>query len=1303
MAAIDSSSLLFFVNGRKVIVKLGCDTEADTALAVFLRETLGLSGCKISCGIGGCGACTVMVSHYDKLSKAIFHVPVNACITPLCAVDQMAITTVEGIGSTKTRLHPVQERIAKAHGVQCGFCTPGMVMSMYTLLRNRPSPTLRDIDVALGGNYCRCSGYRSIYEGFKTFTNESCCQGNSGGGTCCKNNSENAPSSPLFNTSDFAPYDSTQEPIFPPELMLNEESPAEILNSGRLTWLRPSSLEQCLKLADEYPNARRISGMIGAAISSSVPDDQHMAILSLAHVPELNAVDWNEQAVTFGASVTMATMENSLADHLEKLPELHARPCKVLLQMLDHYGNKQVRHMFSISSNVLPAAPDSDLNVLLVALYAQLNIISTKGIRRTVPCDDKFLISARKTSLADDELLVSVTIPLITREHEYMFFYRQALAAGAASAIVNAAMRVVLEPIEGGHVIKDCCLAYGNVGSTTVIARNTMSVITGSKLDESLLERAFQALAQDTGIPSGAHQAEYRRELVNAFFFKFFNDVTKSLSQPECVTRCCNTYKGRQTFEEVPNSQDPENTLGHPVQHLAGSQLATGEAKFVDDISRRQGELYVARVLSDRPHAKILSVDASKAVAVHGVYAFYSAADLASVDNNFGLLDKEELFATDEVVFVGQTIGVVAADCKGVADSAAKLVKVTYEDMPTVFTIEDAIKEGSLFDVTLPVKCGDVTEGFAASDHVIQGEIYAGGQEHFYMEPQTSLAIPGEDGEMEVFTSTQNPTFIQSVVARNLGVPLSKVVIRTKRVGGAFGGKLTNGSAIAATVAVVAQKSGRAARLALSQTEDIKTTGKRGDYLVKYKVGFTDEGKLQALEAVYYGNGGSALDLSIAVLEKGVLHAEGAYKIPHVDVKGRLCKTNLPPRTAFRSLASFQAHLFVENIVSDVAKTCGMPENEVRQLNFYSEGDLTPYNQPLTNCTVQRVWKELIEKSDFEHRRSAVEEFNRANCYAKRGLVTMPMKYGIAIVLRALNQGGALVHVYTDGTVLVASGGVEFGQGFYTKIIQIAAHTLEIPVSKVFISETATNTVPNTSPSGASFTLELNGAAVKVACEQILMRLAPFKKDNPEGTWEEWVQAAYLDRVSLSATGFHKVPDVGFDWASYTGYPFSYFTYGAVCTEVEIDCLTGAHKVMRVDIVMDFGRSLNPAIDVGQIEGAFVQGLGYFTIEELRYSCDGRLVTCSRRDYKIPSLRDIPREINVHILKNMRNDKGILSSKAVGEPAICLSGSVFLAIKSAVSAARKEVGLSSMFRMNSPATCERIRMACGGQLAKQTT
>ncbi|EDO33791.1 predicted protein [Nematostella vectensis] len=1215
-----------------------------------------------------------MVSHYDKLSKAIFHVPVNACITPLCAVDQMAITTVEGIGSTKTRLHPVQERIAKAHGVQCGFCTPGMVMSMYTLLRNRPSPTLRDIDVALGGNYCRCSCYRSIYEGFKTFTNESCCQGNSGGGTCCKNNSENAPSSSLFNTSDFAPYDSTQEPIFPPELMLNEESPAEILNSGRLTWLRPSSLEQCLKLADEYPNARRVSGMIGAAISSSVPDDQHVAILSLAHVPELNAVDWNEQAVTFGASVTMATMESSLADHLEKLPELHAGPCKVLLQMLDHYGNKQVRHMFSISSNVLPAAPDSDLNVLLVALGAQLNIISTKGKCILIK---NHLTLGRGVLIAPPLVNFSLDLPECFSIRKGIFVVLQAFKEWT---LCFEAMEMNLEDQNKGiYLCIELCLlislpcvliperrklTYKNVGSYSRFLLHSNK----SSSDAGLVIKATRESALEVPRMSRFWYIQ---------FTKYYQNTTSKL-----------------------------DSIAYLVSHFLSPFLSFQSRGTLLNLDNRYfvaGELYVARVLSDRPHAKILSVDASKAVAVHGVYAFYSAADLASVDNNFGLLDKEELFATDEVVFVGQTIGVVAADCKGVADSAAKLVKVTYEDMPAVFTIEDAIKEGSLFDVTLPVKCGDVTEGFAASDHVIQGEIYAGGQEHFYMEPQTSLAIPGEDGEMEVFTSTQNPTFIQSVVARNLGVPLSKVVIRTKRVGGAFGGKLTNGSAIAATVAVVAQKSGRAARLALSQTEDIKTTGKRGDYLVKYKVGFTDEGKLQALEAVYYGNGGSALDLSIAVLEKGVLHAEGAYKIPHVDVKGRLCKTNLPPRTAFRSLASFQAHLFVENIVSDVAKTCGIPENEVRQLNFYSEGDLTPYNQPLTSCTVQRVWDELMEKSDFEHRRSAVEEFNRANRYAKRGLVTMPMKYGIAIVLRALNQGGALVHVYTDGTVLVASGGVEFGQGFYTKIIQIAAHTLEIPVSKVFISETATNTVPNTSPSGASFTLELNGAAVKVACEQILQRLAPFKKDNPEGTWEEWVQAAYLDRVSLSATGFHKVPDVGFDWALYTGYPFSYFTYGAVCTEVEIDCLTGAHKVMRVDIVMDFGRSLNPAIDVGQIEGAFVQGLGYFTIEELRYSCDGRLVTCSRRDYKIPSLRDIPREMNVHILKNMRNDKGILSSKAVGEPAICLSGSVFLAIKSAVSAARKEVGLSTMFRMNSPATCERIRMACGGQLAKQTT
>ncbi|XP_031575307.1 xanthine dehydrogenase/oxidase-like [Actinia tenebrosa] len=374
---------------------------------------------------------------------------------------------------------------------------------------------------------------------------------------------------------------------------------------------------------------------------------------------------------------------------------------------------------------------------------------------------------------------------------------------------------------------------------------------------------------------------------------------------------------------------------------------------------------------------------------------------------------------------------------------------------------------------------------------------------------------------------------------------------------------------------------------------------------------------------------------------------------------------------------------------------------QVREMNFYKEGDLTHYNQKLTGCNVSRVWNELLEKCDYEKRKHDVEQFNSVNRWKKRGIAIIPTKFGIAFTALFLNQAGALVHVYTDGSVLVTHGGTEMGQGLHTKMVQVAARALDIPISKIHLSETSTNTVPNTSPTAASASSDLNGMAVKIACDHILERLAPIKKKNPKGTWEEWINTAYFNRISLSATGFYRYPGIGYDPETNSGAPFNYFCYGAACSEVEIDCLTGDHQNLRTDIVMDVGTSLNPAIDIGQIEGGFTQGLGLFTLEEVRFSQQGALWTTGPGAYKIPGFADIPVEFSVHLLRSAPNEKAIYSSKAVGEPPLFLAASIFYAIKNAITSARRDAGIEGVFRLDSPATCERIRMACVDKFTKQ--
>ncbi|KAJ7379856.1 hypothetical protein OS493_012608 [Desmophyllum pertusum] len=658
-----------------------------------------------------------------------------------------------------------------------------------------------------------------------------------------------------------------------------------------------------------------------------------------------------------------------------------------------------------------------------------------------------------------------------------------------------------------------------------------------------------------------------------------------------------------------------------------------------------QGELYLGIVFSTRAHANIIAVDPSEALCLRGVKTYVSADDVPGENSTGRGLHDEEVYATDKVTCVGQ----------------------------------EAIAAGSFYECEPCIQKGDLETGFAESDHVLEGEMRIGGQEHFYLETQATVAVPkGEDGEMELFVSTQNPTLTQKLVARTLGVPHNRIVVRTKRLGGGFGGKETRNCILTNAVAVAAAKTGRPVRCMLDRDEDMKSTGMRSPYLAKYKIGFTLNGKIKAFDIKLYSNAGNSMDASEHVMERSLFHMENCYLIPNIRGVGYLCKTNIPSTTGFRGLVFRRAFVFAESWISDIAITCGISQR-------------------------QRVWNELVEKCDYEKRRELVHSFNRENRWRKRGIALIPAMLGIGFSFATKNQAGALVHVYTDGSVLLTHGGTEMGQGLHTKMVQVAARSLGIPVSKILISETSTNTVPNTSATAASASSDLNGMAVKIACEQILERLKPYQMANPKGKWEDWVHSAYFDRVNLSANGFYKVPDLTYDWKTNTGRMYNYFTYGAACSEVEIDCLTGDHQVLRTDIVMDVGTSLNPAIDIGQIEGGFVQGLGLYTLEEMRCSQTGTLWTMGPGAYKIPGFADIPVEFNVHLLRSAPNEKAIYSSKGVGEPPLLLSVSVLFAIKDAITYARRESGIEGIFRLDSPATSERIRMACVDKFTEQFT
>uniref|UniRef100_A0A8C2TY95 Xanthine dehydrogenase/oxidase n=1 Tax=Coturnix japonica TaxID=93934 RepID=A0A8C2TY95_COTJA len=1242
--------------------------------------SVGLCGTKLGCGEGGCGACTVMISKYDPFQKKILHHTANACLFPICALHHVAVTTVEGIGNTKSRLHPAQERIAKSHGSQCGFCTPGIVMSMYTLLRNKPKPKMEDIEDAFQGNLCRCTGYRPILEGYRTFLRTYVYSF-----LLCFSSSylhslfQTMMSSSLFDSSEFQPLDPTQEPIFPPELMTqrNKEQKQVCFKGERVMWIQPATLQELVALKSQYPNAKLVVG------NTEVGKKKNMVTTLLLYVDlwekKNNTSHWSA-GITFGAACTLSSVEEVLRKAVAELPSYKTEIFQAALEQLRWFAGPQIRNVAALGGNIMTASPISDLNPVLMASGSKLTLISVEG-KRTVTMDEKFFTGYRKTIVKPEEVLLSVEIPY-SKEGEYFSAFKQAYRREDDIAIVTCGMRVLFQ--HGTSRVQEVKLSYGGMAPTTILALKTCQELTGRDWNEKLLQDACRLLAGEMDLSPSAPggMVEFRRTLTLSFFFKFYLTVLQKLSKqqngPVSVAR-----EGR--LGKMPRGQLVEDTVGRPLVHVSAAKQACGEAVYCDDIPHYENELYLTLVTSTKAHAKILSVDASEAQSVPGFVCF-----LLHVYTLTGGGSKSGL----QVTCVGHIIGAVIADTQEHSRRAAKAVKIKYEELKPIVTIQVCWLR-SASSISSQIKKGDVKKGFEESDHILEGEMYLGGQEHFYLETHCTLAVPkGEDGEMELFVSTQNLTKTQEFTATALGVPSNRIVVRVKRMGGGFGGKETRNTILTTVVAVAAFKTGRPVRCMLDRDEDMLISGGRHPFLGRYKVGFMKNGKVKSLEVSYYCNGGNSTDLSHGVMDRALLHLDNSYNIPNVSSVGFICKTNLSSNTAFRGFGGPQGMMIAECWMSDLARKCGLPPEEVRKINLYHEGDLTHFNQKLEGFTLRRCWDECLSSSNYHARKKLIEEFNKQNRWKKRGMCIIPTKFGISFTVPFLNQAGALVHVYTDGSVLLTHGGTEMGQGLHTKMIQVASRSLGIPTSKIYISETSTNTVPNTSPTAASVSADINGMAVHNACQTILKRLEPIKQSNPKGSWEDWIKTAYENCISLSATGFYRIPDVGYNFETNKGKPFHYFSYGVACSEVEIDCLTGDHKNIRTDIVMDVGTSLNPAIDIGQIEGAFVQGIGLFTMEELRYSPEGNLYTRGPGMYKIPAFGDIPTEFYVSLLRDCPNSKAIYSSKAVGEPPLFLSASVFYAIKDAIYSAREDSGVTEPFRLDSPATPERIRNAC---------
>ncbi|XP_008067993.1 aldehyde oxidase [Carlito syrichta] len=1295
-------------------------------LLPYLRKKLGLTGTKYGCGGGGCGACTVMISRYNPITKRIRHQPANACLTPLCSLHGTAVTTVEGIGSTKTRIHPVQERIAKCHGTQCGFCTPGMVMSMYTLLRNHPEPTLDQLMDALGGNLCRCTGYRPIVDACRTLCKDSaCCQGKENG-VCCLDQGinellefeeGNKTSPKLFSEEEFLPLDPTQELIFPPELMMMAEKQprrTRVFGGDQLTWISPVTLKELLEFKFKYPQAPVVMGNTSVGLEVKFKGVFHPVIISPDRIEELSVVSHECNGLTLGAGLSLAQVKDILADVVKKLPEEKTQMYHALLKQLRTLAGSQIRNMASLGGHIMSRHPDSDLNPLLAVGTCILNVLSKEG-ERQIPLNEQFLSKCPNADLKPQEILISVYIPY-SKKWEFVSAFRQAQRQQNALAIVNAGMRVFFGGRDG--IIKELSISYGGVGPTTICAKNSCQKLIGRRWDEEMLDTACRLVLDEVSLPGSAPggKVAFRRTLIISFFFKFYLEVSQILwmmdpdHHPSLVEKNESALEDLHarhrwstcTYQNVDPKQLPQDPVGHPIMHLSGTKHATGEAIYCDDMPVVDQELFLTFVTSSRAHAKIVSMDLSEALSLQGVLDIVTAEHLSGVNSFCLLTQSENILATDVVSCVGQLVCAVVAETEVQARRAASRVKIAYQDLkPLILTIQEAIQHNSFFKPERSLECGNVDEAFEGVDHILEGEIHMGGQEHFYMETQSMLAVPkGEDQEMDVYVSTQFPKYIQDIVASVLKLPANKVMCHVRRVGGAFGGKTVKTGIMAAVTAFAANKHGRAVRCVLERGEDMLITGGRHPYIGKYKAGFMNDGRILALDVEHYSNGGASLDESLLVIEMGLLKLDNAYKFPNLRSRAWACRTNLPSNTAFRGFGFPQVGLITEACITEVAARCGLSPEQVRMINMYKEIDQTPYKQEIDAKKLHQCWKDCMAMASYSLRRVAVDKFNAENSWKKKGLAVVPLKFPVGLGSLAAGQAAALVHIYLDGSVLVTHGGVEMGQGVHTKMIQVASRELRMPMSNVHLRGTSTETIPNANVSGGSVVADLNGLAVKDACQTLLKRLEPIISKNPQGTWKDWAQAAFDESISLSAVGYFRGYESDMDWEKGEGRPFEYFVYGAACSEVEIDCLTGNHKNIRTDIVMDVGYSINPALDIGQIEGAFIQGMGLYTIEELSYSPQGVLYTRGPNQYKIPAICDIPSELHVSLLPSSENSNTLYSSKGLGESGVFLGCSVFFAIHDAVSAARRERGLSGPLRLHSPLTPEKIRMACEDKFTK---
>ncbi|XP_037443764.1 probable aldehyde oxidase 2 [Triticum dicoccoides] len=1315
--------------------------DPSTTLLEFLRTRTPVRGPKLGCGEGGCGACVVLISKYDPATDEVTEFSASSCLTLVGSLNHCSVTTSEGIGNTRDGYHPVQQRLAGFHASQCGFCTPGMCMSIFSALvkadkpgaAGEPAPppgfsklTSCEAEHAVSGNLCRCTGYRPIVDACKSFAADVDLE-DLGLNSFWKKGTDRA------DVGKLPEYTSGAVCTFP-EFLKSEikasvdqqtnNVPAAIASEDG--WYHPRSIQELHSLFDsnwfDGNSVKIVASNTGAGVYKD--QDLYEKYIDIKGIPELSVIDRSSKGVEIGAAVSISKAIEVFSDGTPVFRKIAGHLSKV--------ASPFVRNTATIGGNVIMAQRlqfPSDIATVLLSAGSTVTIqtaskmlcLTLEEFLEQPPCDAK-------------TILLSIFVPDWGSDNVIFETSRAAPRPfGNAVSYVNSAFlaRTSGDAATGELIVDEICLAFGAYGvDHAARARKVEEFLKGKSMSASVILEAVRLLKDVISPSEGTTHPEYRVSLAVSFLFSFLSSLATDLDEPaKAITpnglSTNGTMNGNGASSLEKQSKVASNDLpirsrqelvfteeykpvGKPSTKAGAELQASGEAVYVDDIPAPKDCLYGAFIYSRHPHAHIKGVNFKSSLASKKVITVISAKDIPAGGRNIGSsfpgLGDEPLFGDPVSEFAGQNIGVVIAETQKYAYMAAKQAVIEYstENLePPILTIEDAIQHDSYFHpppFLAPKPVGDFEQGMSEADHkILSGEVKLESQYYFYMETQTALAVPDEDNCITVYASTQIPEVTQNVVADCLGIPYHNVRIITRRVGGGFGGKAMKGCHVACACAVAAFKLRRPVRMYLDRKTDMIMAGGRHPMKVKYSVGFKSDGTLTALHLGLGINAGISPDVSPA-LPSAIVGALKKYNWGALALDVKVCKTNVSSKSAMRGPGDVQGCFIAEAIIEHVASALAADTNTVRRKNLHGFESLTKFygdaaGEASTYSLVE-IFDKLASSPEYRTRAAAVERFNGGSRWKKRGISCVPITYEVR-----LRPTPGKVSILNDGSIAVEVGGVEIGQGLYTKVKQMTAYGLaelcsdaDELLDKVRVIQADTLSMIQGGFTGGSTTSETSCEAVRLSCATLVERLKPIKeslesKSDKPAPWKALITQATMASVNLSAQAYW-TPDPAF---------VKYINYGAAVSEVEIDVLTGATTILRSDLVYDCGQSLNPAVDLGQVEGAFVQGVGFFTNEEYTTNADGLVVNDGTWTYKIPTVDTIPKQLNVELLTSARDKKRVLSSKASGEPPLLMAASVHCAMREAIRAARKDFSASSplTFQMDVPATMADVKELCG--------